>query len=138
MRKTSINYMCWVDREYCELYSHLTRTGKHLLTPVELNQFTSRYFYCILYIMGVKVLCLSPASLWNNHFLFTHLHNLANIFSPYLDIFALLGTEKLPTSSTSPSKLEHFDWHLLHFFPRETIYSSLTTVKNMYVLQVVI
>lgn len=33
-----------VERKYCEPYSHLTHAGKHLLTTVELNQSTSRYF----------------------------------------------------------------------------------------------
>lgn len=51
--------MYWVEREYCELYSHLTGAGKFLLNPVELNQITSRKFYYILYIMGVKVMHLT-------------------------------------------------------------------------------
>lgn len=129
MCKTSIDSTYRVEREYCEPYSHLTQAGKLLLTPLALNQFTSRYFYCILYITGVKVLCLSPASLWNNRFLFTQLNNAATIFSPYLYSFALLVTEKLQTSSTSPSELEQFDWNLLHFFfPRKG--NSFTTVKK--------
>jgi len=63
-------------------------------------------------------------------FLFSLLNNLASIFSPYLDIFTLLMTEKLPTSSTSPSELEHFDWNLLHFFSQRSICSSFITVKK--------
>lgn len=117
MRKTSIDYMYWVEREYCEPYSHLTRAGKHLLTPVELNQFTSRYFYCILYIMGVKDLYMSPALLWNNHFFFTHLNNLPTIFSPYLNIFAQLVTEKFQRPSIFSFQIGTLDWNLFHFFP---------------------
>lgn len=51
--------MYWVEREYCEPYSHLTWAGKLLLNPVELNQITSRMFYYILYIMGFKVMRLT-------------------------------------------------------------------------------
>lgn len=75
--------------------------------------------------MGVKALCISPAVLWNNDLLFTHLNNLPTIFSPYLNIFAQLVTEK-------NSKVIYLllpNWNIwlefIAFFPRKVYTPSL-------------
>lgn len=86
-------------------------------TSVDYNRTESIYFSIVLlcsfllYVMGVKDLGSSGSSLWNNHFLAIHLNNFVTFFFPYPDIFALLLIEKLKMSSSSSTKLEHFDWN---------------------------